>query len=213
MIVHPDIENYLNQLSPAIHPVLSEMEARARAIDFPIMGPLVGRLLYFLVEYGHVHRILECGSGFGYSALWMALALPENGNITCIEKDPRNIELAKKYFEEAGQLHKLNFLEGDALEILTNLSGTYDMIVNDIYKEQYPQSLPLILPRLRVGGILVTDNLLWKGDVANTSPTDPKTPFIKEYNSLIFSTPELFSTILPLRDGVGISIKLKTGND
>ncbi len=213
MIVNPAIEQYLQNISPPIHPVLKEMEDRAHEIDFPIMGPLVGRLLYFLVEYGHVHRILECGSGFGYSALWMALALPENGNITCIEKDPQNIELAKKYFEKAGQLHKLTFLEGDALEILANLQGTYDMIVNDIYKEQYPQSLPLILPRLRVGGILVTDNLLWKGDVANDPPTAPKTTYIKEYNTLIFSSPELFSTLVPLRDGVGISIKLKTNGD
>ncbi len=213
MIVNPAIEQYLQNISLPIHPVLKEMEDRAHEIDFPIMGPLVGRLLYFLVEYGHVHRILECGSGFGYSALWMALALPENGNITCIEKDPQNIELAKKYFEKAGQLHKLTFLEGDALEILANLHGTYDMIVNDIYKDQYPQSLPLILPRLRVGGILVTDNLLWKGDVANDPPTDPKTTYIKEYNTLIFSSPELFSTLVPLRDGVGISIKLKTNGD
>ncbi len=209
MIVHPAIEEYLTHLSSPIHSVLKEMEERAEQINFPIMGPLVGRLLYFLVEYGHVHRILECGSGFGYSALWMALALPENGNITCIESNSQNIELAKHYFEKAGQLHKLTIMEGDALEILTTLQGTYDMVVNDIHKAQYPDSLPLILPRLRVGGILVTDNLLWKGDVAADTPTDPKTPFIQQYNKQLFSLPELFSTIVPIRDGVGISIKLK----
>ncbi len=209
MIVHPDIEKYLQEISEPVHPVLQEMEALATEKSFPIMGPLVGRLLYFLVEFGHVHHILECGSGFGYSALWMALALPENGNITCIESDPQNIELAKSFFEQAGQLHKVTFIENDALAVLKSLSGTYDMIVNDIHKEQYPDSLPLILPRLRVGGILVTDNLLWKGEVANPDSTDSKVPFIKKYNSLLFNTPELFSTILPLRDGVGLSIKLQ----
>ncbi len=209
MIVHPDIENYLHQLSPAIHPVFEEMERLAREQDFPIMGPLVGRLLYFLVEFGHVHHILECGSGFGYSALWMAMALPENGNITCIESNPKNIELAKTFFENAGQLHKVTFIEGDAIQELKRLQGTYDMIVNDIHKEQYPESLPLILPRLRVGGILVTDNLLWKGEVAAPTSTDEKVPYIQKYNSLLFNTPELFSTIIPLRDGVGLSIKLQ----
>ncbi len=209
MIVHPDVETYLQKHNTPIHPVLEEMEAYARERDFPIIGSSVGRLLYFLVEYGHVHHILELGSGFGYSALWMALALPENGNITCIEFDSRNIELAKNYFEKAGQLHKLTMLQGDALEILKKLTGTYDLIVNDIHKEQYPESLPLIIPRLRVGAALVTDNLLWKGDVASSTPSDPKTPFIQQYNDLLNSHPELFTVILPVRDGVGLSIKLQ----
>ncbi|NOX37955.1 MAG: O-methyltransferase [Calditrichaeota bacterium] len=208
MIVHPDVEQYLNQFAPLPHPVLAEMAEYAKTRDFPIVGPLVGRLLYLLIEYGHVHTILECGSGFGYSALWMALALPENGNITCIEYDAENIDRAKNYFDQAGMLHKVTFLKGNALDIVPTLSGTYDFIMNDVEKSQYPELLPLLISRLRVGGLLVTDNVLWKGEVVSEN-REGNAAYVHQYNQMLYQEQSLFTTIIPLRDGLSLSIKFQ----
>ncbi len=208
MIVNPEIEAYLKQISSYPHPVFKEMEALAEERNFPIVGPLVGRLLFAMVEFGHVHTILECGSGYGYSALWMALALPENGKITCIEYDANNIELAKSFFEKAGVFHKVSFEQGDAVEIAARLTATYDVVMNDIDKERYPTILPTLLQRLRVGGMLITDNVLWKGNVIGKAEDD-RTRHIQEYNQKLMSDDHLWTTIIPLRDGVSLSIKLR----
>lgn len=208
MIVHPDIENYLEKLSPLAHPILEEMQRLAAERNFPIIGPVVGRFLVSLIQFGHVHTVLECGSGFGYSALWMATALSENANITCIEYDPANIELAKNFFKKAGLSHKATFLQGNALDIVPTLSQTYDLVLNDVDKEQYPSLLPLLLPRLRTGGILITDNVLWKGKVTR-EPQDVPTRAIQQYTEALMQQKDLWNSIIPIRDGLSISIKLR----
>ena len=208
MIVNPDIEQYLSQLGALPHAILGDMEAEGLERNFPIVGPLVGRLLVSLIKFGHVHTVLECGSGFGYSAMWMAIALSENGKITCIEYDPVNIERAKSYFEKAGLAHKVTFIQGNAMEIVPTLSDTYDLIMNDVDKPQYPQVLPLLLDRLRVGGMLIADNVLWKGKVTQPA-VDGETRAIQEFNENLVWEKNLWSTFLPLRDGLSLSIKLR----
>ena len=208
MIVNPDIEQYLSQLGALPHAILGDMEAEGLERNFPIVGPLVGRLLVSLIKFGHVHTVLECGSGFGYSAMWMAIALSENGKITCIEYDPVNIERAKSYFEKAGLAHKITFIQGNAMEIVPTLSDTYDLIMNDVDKPQYPQVLPLLLDRLRVGGMLIADNVLWKGKVTQPA-VDGETRAIQEFNENLVWEKNLWSTFLPLRDGLSLSIKLR----
>lgn len=208
MIVNPDIEQYLSQLGALPHAILGDMEAEGAERNFPIVGPLVGRLLVSLIKFGHVHTVLECGSGFGYSAMWMAIALSENGKITCIEYDPVNIERAKSYFEKAGLAHKVTFIQGNAMEIVPTLSDTYDLIMNDVDKPQYPQLLPLLLDRLRVGGMLIADNVLWKGKVTQPA-VDGETRAIQEFNENLVWEKNLWSTFLPLRDGLSLSIKLR----
>ncbi len=208
MIVNPDIEQYLSQLGALPHAILGDMEAEGAERNFPIVGPLVGRLLVSLIKFGHVHTVLECGSGFGYSAMWMAIALSENGKITCIEYDPVNIERAKSYFEKAGLAHKVTFIQGNAMEIVPTLSDTYDLIMNDVDKPQYPQILPHLLDRLRVGGMLIADNVLWKGKVTQPA-VDGETRAIQEFNENLVWEKNLWSTFLPLRDGLSLSIKLR----
>jgi predicted O-methyltransferase YrrM len=208
MIVHPDIENYLKKMAPVPHPVLEEMEQLGAERNFPIVGPLVGRFLVTLIHFGHVHTVLECGSGFGYSAMWIATALSENAKITCIEYDPGNIEIAKHFFEKAGQSHKATFLQGSALDAVPTLTQTYDLIINDVDKEQYPALLPLLLPRLRTGGMLISDNVLWKGKVGH-KPGDAATRAIQEHNEMLIREKCLWTTFVPLRDGLSLSIKLK----
>ena len=207
MIVYPDIESYLKKLAPLPHPVLEEMEKLGAERKFPLVGPLVGRLLVSLMQFGHVHTVLECGSGFGYSAMWMALALSENARITCIEYDDKNIKLAKKFFDKAELSHKVSFLQGNALEIVPTLTQTYDVIINDVDKAQYPSLLPFLVKRLRVGGMLITDNVLWSGKVTQEA-ADEATAAIQKYNEMLIAEEKLWTTIIPLRDGLSLSIKL-----
>lgn len=208
MIVHPDIERYLTKMAPIPNPVLEEMEREGKERNFPIVGPLVGRFLVSLIQFGHVHTVLECGSGFGYSAMWVAMAISENAKITCIEYDAENISRAKKYFDKAGLAHKVIFKQGNAVEIVPSLTQTYDLIINDIDKEQYPVILPSLLKRLRIGGMLICDNVLWKGKVAN-KPEDKTTKAIQEFNERLLQQENLWNSIIPLRDGLSLSIKLK----
>ncbi len=206
-ILNPSIEEYLRGLGPAPHPVLARMEERARASDFPIVGPLVGAMLQVLIRSAGVRVIFELGSGFGYSALWMALALPDDGTITCTETSGENVERARAYLEEAGVAGKVEFLQGDGLEILARRSETFDLIFSDVDKRQYPETLPLVLPRLRTGGLFLTDNVLWSGRVTEPAP-DESTRAILEFTRLLYAAKELETTIVPLRDGVSVSVKL-----
>ena len=209
MIVYPEIEEYLKDISPLPHKVLGKMEKYGKQRNFPLVGPLVGRLLFSLIEFGHIHTILECGSGFGYSAAWMALALPENGNITCIEYSSENISKAKEFLRELDVLHKVTFQQGNVLEIVPKLNQSYDLIFNDIDKSQYPKILTSLVEKLRIGGMLISDNVLWKGKVIEEKPDDDNTKHIQKFNKLLFENKLLWTSIIPLRDGLSLSIKLK----
>jgi predicted O-methyltransferase YrrM len=140
--------------------------------------------------------------------MWMATALSENAKITCIEYDIANIELAKNFFQKADLSHKVTFLQGNALEIIPTLTQTYDLILNDVDKSQYPDLLSMLLPRLRVGGMLVTDNVLWKGKVAHPAE-DETTGIIQKYNQRLLQEKSLWTSFIPMRDGLSISIKLQ----
>jgi predicted O-methyltransferase YrrM len=206
-IVNNAIEQYLRELSPVIDPVLAEMEKLAEPSHFPIVGPLVGRLLYQLTLITGARRVFEMGSGFGYSAYWFAKALPPDGRIFCTEGSRDRAQLAKEFFARGGLERKLHLEVGDALEIIDRTPGEFDIIFNDIDKEFYPAALQKALPRLRKGGLLISDNVLWSGRVVE-GDTAPSTRGVREYNQLVFTSQELFTTIVPVRDGVSISVKM-----
>ena len=206
-LLDPEINRYLINLLPERDPILLEMETYAQQRQFPIVGPLVGRLCYQLVKMINAARIFEMGSGFGYSAYWMAKALPENGKIICTETSTENIKLAANFFERGGLVNKVEFRQGDALEIIQQVDGPFDVILNDVDKEDYPRALELMVPRLRKGGVLITDNLLWHGRVVQPNP-DRATQGVLEYTRMLYSSKELWTTIIPLRDGVGVSLRL-----
>lgn len=206
-ILDPQIDRYLSDLLPARDPVLLEMEKLAEERNFPIVGPLVGRLCFQLAKMISAARIFEMGSGFGYSAYWMALALPAGGKIICTEKSNENIQLAQDFFNHGGLADKVEFRKGNAVDIIQKLDGQFDLIMNDINKEDYPKSLDLILPRLRTGGVLITDNLIWHGRVVQPDP-DAGTRGVQTYTRMIVEHPNLWTTVIPLRDGVGVSLKL-----
>ena len=206
-IVNSQIVDYLLNVTPERDEVLEDMEQYALARNFPIIGPLVGRLLYVLTKAIQAERILELGSGFGYSAYWFAKGLSKNGQVICTEDNPDNAEHAQVYFHRAKIANKVNFLVGDSLKLIDEVDGQFDIIFNDIDKHQYPKAYRKAVPRLRKGGLLISDNVLWSGQILEKRP-DADTAGILTYNRLIYSSKELFTTIIPLRDGISISIKL-----
>jgi caffeoyl-CoA O-methyltransferase len=208
-IVFPHIEKYLEDLEATRDSVLIEMERQAAECDFPIVGPLVGRTICLLARSIGARRILELGSGFGYSAYWFARALPDDGELILTEISASNSTQAKAFFRQGGVRCRVQFIVGDALENLDRLPGEFDIIFNDVDKEDYPRVFRVAVPRIRKGGLLVSDNTLWHGDVADPAHAgEPSTRGILEFNRLMFASSELYPTILPLRDGVAVAMKL-----
>jgi caffeoyl-CoA O-methyltransferase len=207
-ITYEPIEKYLYDLLPPSEPaVLREMEAQAKQRDIPIVGPAVARLLSLLARISGAKRIFEAGSAIGYSTIWWALAVGDSGRVTYTDGNPKNAEEAKGYFQKAGVAKRIDVRVGDALEILSEEKpASLDIIFNDVDKEDYPRVFKLAVPRLKPGGLFITDNVLWSGRVAGTS-ADDRTKAIQEFNGLLYGSKDLFSVMIPLRDGVAVARK------
>jgi caffeoyl-CoA O-methyltransferase len=206
-IVTPVIEDYLKRVTPPRDGVVAAMERLAEERRFPIVGPLVGRMLLLQARALSARTIFECGSGFGYSAWWFARALPPGGRVTLTDGSAENCAGARDFLGRAGLLDKAEIQKGDALEILEGRSGPFDIIFCDIDKRDYPRVHPLMMPRLRPGGLFICDNMLWSGRVAG-SEQDADTRGVRELTRLLYADPGLHTTILPLRDGVSLSLRL-----
>ena len=220
-VLHPSINEYLLEVIPERDDALTEMEAYARENRFPIVGPLVGRVLHQLVLLTNPTRIFEMGSGFGYSAYWMAKALRQpEARIICTDGSQENADRAVGYLTRGGIVDRIDYRVGNALEIIDETDGEFDIIYNDIDKDGYPEAFRKAIPRLRSGGLFITDNMLWLGRVV-TYDTDADmqgldederwvhktTVGVKELTRLLYSSPDVFTTIIPLRDGVSVAIK------
>ena len=208
-VLNLSIEKYLNSLLPERDEVLSEIEAYASSLGIPIIGPACGRLLYQLTRLAGARRVFEMGSAIGYSTIWLARAVGEGGQVFYTDGNPENARRAEAYFKRAGVRDQVRVRVGDALKLLDAEEGTFDLIFNDVDKEQYPETLEKALPRLRSGGLLITDNALWSGRVAiKAHPGDQATRAIQRFNQLIYSNPNLMTTIIPLRDGFSVCQKI-----
>jgi caffeoyl-CoA O-methyltransferase len=201
------VEDYLYSMLPPRDEVLTEIEAEAAKREIPIVGPAVGRILHQLALMIGAKTIFEMGSAIGYSTIWWARAVGEGGRVIYTDGDPKNAEQARRYFDRAGVAERIIIKTGDALELLSEQKQQFDIIFNDVDKEDYPRVFRLALPRLRKGGLFVTDNVLWSGRVAQKNPSEASTKAILEFNRLLYNSPDLFTTILPIRDGVAVAIK------
>jgi len=201
------VEDYLYSVLPPRDEVLAEMEGEAAKREIPIVGPAVGRILHQLALIAGAKTVFEMGSAIGYSTIWWARAVGEGGRVIYTDGDPKNAEQARRYFDRAGVAERIVVKTGDALELLSEQKQQFDIIFNDVDKEDYPRVFRLALPRLRQGGIFVTDNVLWSGKVAQKNPSEARTKAILEFNRLLYSSPDLFTTILPIRDGVAVAVK------
>ncbi len=202
----PEVEEYLYAMLPPRDEVLAEMEVEAGKNDIAIVGPAVARVLYQLAVISGAKKIFEMGSAIGYSTIWWARAVGEGGRVVYTDGDPKRAEKARRYFERAGVSPRITVRVGDALEFLSEEKTHYDIIFNDVDKTDYPRVFRLALPRLKSGGLFITDNVLWSGKVSKPNP-DATTKAILEFNKLIYESKDLFTTILPLRDGVAVCVK------
>ncbi len=207
-ITEKNTEKYLYSLLPGRDAVLREMERYAAKHDVPIVGPACGRLLHQLARMINARRIFEMGSAIGYSTLWLARAVGPGGTVFYTDGDPANARRAEGYLRRAGVLDRVRILQGDALELLQSTEGEFDLIFNDVSKTQYPEVVHLAVPRLRSGGLFITDNVLWSGRAAKPAgKRDAETLAIQKFNRLVYRSPELFTTIIPLRDGFAVCLK------
>ena len=190
---------------------LEELEKYSRETNVPIIRPQMQSLLKFLLAWGKPREILEVGTAIGFSALLMSEYGPKDCHITTIEKYEKRIPLAKENFKKAGKEENITLLEGDATEILQTLEGTYDFIFMDAAKGQYIHFLPDILRLLPEGGLLVSDNILFKGMTADDGHFARRKVTIihrlRDYIDALMAHPQLETSILSQGDGVTLSIK------
>jgi len=205
-ITTPDVEDYIYAMLPPRDEVLVEMEAHASKNDVAIVGPAVARVLYQLAVISGAKKIFEMGSAIGYSTIWWARAVGDGGRVVYTDGDPKRADQARRYFDRAGVSQRITVRVGDALEFLSEEKQQYDIIFNDVDKTDYPRVFRLALPRLKSGGLFITDNVLWSGKVSESNP-DTTTKAILEFNKLIYDSTDLFTTILPIRDGVAVCMK------
>lgn len=204
-----DVDAYLYELLPKRDAVIEEIEAYADQHKVPIIGPAVARLLALLVQTSGAKRIFEMGSAIGYSAIWLARAAGPKAEIFYTDGDPQNAARARDYFRRAGVAKRIRVQTGDALELVKKASGKFDAIFIDVNKHQYPGALRAALPKLKRGGLILTDNTLWSGKAARpAAPDDKDTQGIREFNRLIYSLKDLYPVLIPLRDGVTVARKL-----
>jgi len=199
-------DQYLLSLLPERDPVLQKMEEYALERKFPFIGPLVGQLLSLLAKSIHAKRVFELGSGFGFSAVHFARALPMDGKVICTDGDPENARAAQRFFAEAGLSDRIEFRVGDAVSVLSEYQGPFDIVLMDIDKEGYPEGFRAAWPKVRVGGLFIADNLLWHGKVWSDDHA-ASTEGVRELTRLLYSTKNAQTTILPLRDGVAVTLK------
>jgi caffeoyl-CoA O-methyltransferase len=202
------VDDYLYSMLPKRDEVLAEMEDYASQHDVPIVGPAVARVLQQLALMINAKTVFELGSAIGYSTIWWAQAVGEKGRVVYTDGDPKNAERARRYFDRAGVSSRITLHTGDALEFLSEQKQYFDIIFNDVDKEDYPRVLRLVSPRLRKGGLFITDNVLWSGRVAEKNPADASTKAILEFNRRLYDSAEFFTTILPIRDGLAVAVKL-----
>lgn len=203
---------YLAGLGRLPHPVLERIRAAGLAQGVPIVDPLTGALLHMLTRVSGATRVLEIGTAIGYSTVWMATALPAPGLLVTLERDPARAAAARAYMREAGVDDRVNVMIGDAARYLYKLAGPFDLIFQDGDKTSYGPLLDTLVGLLRPGGLLVTDNVLWSGEVVPGFVADPRedaadTAAIAAYNERLAADSRLATTWLTVGDGVALSVK------
>jgi predicted O-methyltransferase YrrM len=212
----PDlVERYLSTLNTVGNSVLSDIARTGEAEQLPLVDAEVGALLRVLTTAIGARRILEIGTAIGYSGIWLAGALPPDGMLITIEKDPARAKAARANFERAGVADRVSVMMGDAAVVIAKVAGPFDVIFQDGAKPLYPVLLDRLVDRLRPGGLLISDNVLWDGEVVPGFRDRPQrdagdTRAIAEYNERLNHHPQLMTATVPLRDGVAISVKRGT---
>ena len=203
-LIDPTVAAYIDHLVPPRDALTARMEADAAQADFPIIGPASGHLCYLLTRLTGARTVFELGSGYGYSTAWFARAVKENGGGTVhhVVWDEALSAKARGYLEALGLAAHVEFHVGEAIAALRRAEDTVDVIFNDIDKQGYPDALRVIEEKLRPGGLLIADNLLWSGRIFDASDTTPATEGIRTFTKMVTDSPGWVSSVIPIRDGV-----------
>ena len=212
-IVPDPVERYLAGLNRLPDPLLQEIARRGAEEDLPLVDAEVGALLRVLATAIGAKRILEIGTAVGYSGIWLAGALPADGMLVTLEMNEERARVARENFARAGFADRASVVVGDAQRMLAKVAGPFDLIFQDGDKKLYTPLLERLVSLLRPGGLLITDNVLWDGEVVPGFKKTPErdagdTRAIAEYNERLSVHPELMTATVPLRDGIAIAVKL-----
>lgn len=215
------LESYLDALVPPRPGEMEGMEQYAAETGFPIVGPASGQFCYLIARLVAARRVFEMGSGYGYSTAWFARAVQENGGGEVFHTvwDAQLSERARGHLANlgfapanggsgsAGSGVTVHYQPSEAVQALRETPGPFDLIFNDIDKQAYPSALPLIYEKLRPGGVLLVDNLLWHGRIFDKDDNSPATQAIRAFTHLITTSPEWVTSIVPIRDGLLLAYK------
>ena len=210
-IIRPEQAEYLERLTPDNAGLLAEMEGYAAEHRVPIADREVARFVEITTRSTGARRVLEIGMAIGYTALHVARALPEGGEVVTIEPSEEMIERSTHYLDRAGLRERVRIERGYALEVIPRLTVEFDMIFLDAVKQEYAGYLELSLPLLRAGGVVLADNLLWGGQVAGEIRSEDQTAStqsLREFNQIFVRHPQLLAVVLPVGDGLGYAVKL-----
>lgn len=206
-IIQREQAEYLDQLLPKSDPLLAEMEAYAAEHRVPIADREVARFVEITARMSGARKALEIGMAIGYSVVHLGRGMGEQGLIVTIEPSDEMIRAASGYLERAGLIDRVRIERGKALDVMPRLDETFDLLFIDALKEEYVQYLDLGLERLRRGGVVIVDNLLWGGKVAGDD-MESSTVALREFNKHFINHPQLHSVVLSVGDGLGYAVKL-----
>jgi predicted O-methyltransferase YrrM len=206
-IIQHDQAAYLDGLLTQKDPLLAEMEAYAAEHRVPIADREVSRFIEITARITGARKALEIGMAIGYSVVHLARGMGEQGRVVTIDPSEEMINAATGYLKRAGVLDRVDIRRGKALDVMPQLDETLDLLFIDAVKEEYSQYLDLGLPRLRVGGVVIVDNLLWGGRVASGN-TEASTVALREFNPYFINHPQLLAEVLPVGDGLGYAVKI-----
>jgi caffeoyl-CoA O-methyltransferase len=203
------VQNYLAALVPARPAEMQTMEDYAEKNDFPIIGPAAGYACYQAARMIGAKSVFEMGSGYGYSTAWFAKAVQENGGgvVHHVVWDEGLAGMAREHLGRLGYGEIIQYHVAEAIETLRGTPGPFDLIFNDIDKHAYPESLPLIKERLRSGGVLIIDNMLWHARIFDKNDRSPATEGVRRFTDEITNDPDWIVNLIPVRDGVIIAYK------
>ena len=203
-LIATEVDHYLRQLVPARSEEMQVMETYADETRFPIIGPTAGYFCYQVARMIGAQNVFEMGSGYGYSTAWLARAVKENGGgkVHHVVWDHDLSQKAKQHLQALGYSDLVEYHVSEAIEALQKVDQQFDLIFNDINKECYPESLEIIKTKLRPGGVLLVDNMLWSGRIFDPEDTSPATQGVRDFTHQIQTDPNWIVSIIPIRDGV-----------
>ncbi|MFZ5855837.1 MAG: O-methyltransferase [Chloroflexota bacterium] len=208
-LISPQVSQYLDSLVPPRETEMQKMEEIAAKTNFPIIGPASGYLCYLVARMIAAKRVFELGSGYGYSTAWFAKAVRENGGgeVHHVVWDADLSKQARGHLSALGYDGLVTYRVGEAVQTLRETEGSFDLIFNDINKEGYPASLEVIESKLRVGGILIIDNMLWHGRIFDASDQSPATEGVREFTRRVTRDSKWVAVLTPIRDGLIVAMK------